>query len=133
MAFWLCQPMSKCFRTLPTSNLMFMISKQPRALFASKNSEEYVVMSDDGSTIVCWHPEPTFPYECSRPLPDVAQEQFSVLNVPYKSGVSSVMKKKSDEAVRQELMKITHTTKHRWFPRSRDKYFKKIPVDREYL
>lgn len=25
--------------------------------------EEAVVVTDDGSTIVCWHPEPEIPYE----------------------------------------------------------------------
>lgn len=28
--------------------------------------EEAVVMTDDGSTIVCWHPQPDIPYEMTR-------------------------------------------------------------------
>lgn len=96
-------------------------------------STECVVFSDDGSTIVCWHPEQAFPYECSRPLPEPVSESNSVLNIEDQANAYAVFRKKSDEVVRQELMKITHTTKHRWFPRSRDKFAKKTPSDREYL
>ncbi|PSN38916.1 hypothetical protein C0J52_11863 [Blattella germanica] len=98
----------------------------------SKLKNERITMTSDGSTIVCWHPEPHFPYECSRPLPDI-QETHSLLKVQNLDEVRSVFKEKKEEFVRQELMNITYTTKHRWFPRSRDKYAKNTPPDREYL
>ena len=31
--------------------------------------EERVVTNEDGSIIVCWHPEPKFPYEFTQPIP----------------------------------------------------------------
>ena len=94
--------------------------------------DEQITLTDDGSTFVCWHPEPQFPYECSRPLPDT-QEVHSVLKVQDLEEVRSVFREKKEEFVRQELMNITYTTKHRWFPRARDKYAKNTPPDREYL
>ena len=35
--------------------------------------EELVTTTDDGSVIVMWHPEPKFPYECTRPMPRMDQ------------------------------------------------------------
>lgn len=83
---------------------------------------------------VAWHPEPKFPYEFSKPIE----------NIPVKSGPSLVrdelvltgvsqLKAKHPDMVREELSKVTFTTKHRWFPRARDKKAKKTPMDREYL
>jgi large subunit ribosomal protein L42 len=94
--------------------------------------EEQITVTDDGSSIVCWHPEPHVPYECSRPLPE-EQGTHSTLKIQSLDEVRSVFKEKKQEFVRQELMALTHTTKHRWFPRSRDKYAKKTPPDRDYL
>jgi hypothetical protein len=31
--------------------------------------QERVVLNEDGSVIVCWHPEPKFPFELTRPVP----------------------------------------------------------------
>ena len=31
--------------------------------------EEKIVTNEDGSIIVCWHPEPKFPYELTQPIP----------------------------------------------------------------
>jgi len=42
-------------------------------------------------------------------------------------------KSKHPEVARQELMQLTHTTKHRWFPRARDRKAKQTPMDRPYL
>jgi large subunit ribosomal protein L42 len=94
--------------------------------------EEQITVTDDGSAIVCWHPEPRFPYECSRPLPP-EQETHTTLKIQSLNEVRSVFVEKKQEFVRQELLNLTHTTKHRWFPRSRDKYAKNTPQDREYL
>ena len=67
-----------------------------------------------GSTIICWHPEPFFPYDCSRPLPE-KQETHSTLQIQSLDEVRSVFKE-----MKQDLMPLSHTTKHRWFPRSRN-------------
>jgi len=103
-----------------------------RQASSSRNLEEQITVTDDGSTIVCWHPEPHLPYECSRPLPP-EQETHTTLKIQSLDEVRSVLVEKKQEFVRQELMSLTYTTKHRWFPRSRDKYAKSTPPDREYL
>jgi len=103
-----------------------------RQASSSRKLEEQITVTDDGSTIVCWHPEPRFPYECSFPLP-AEQETHATLKIQSLDEVRSVFLEKKQEFVRQELMSLTYTTKHRWFPRSRDKYAKNTPPDREYL
>ena len=46
---------------------------QLSALRGVKNSipyrEEKIVTNEDGSIIICWHPEPKFPYEFTQPIP----------------------------------------------------------------
>ncbi|CAH1099918.1 unnamed protein product [Psylliodes chrysocephalus] len=97
-------------------------------------SQQRIVVTDDGNTIVAWHPKEDFPYECTRPLPDEQTiETDSVLKTTVTPELLSIFNKKTPEQSRQELMNITHTTKHRWFPRARDKRAKKTPMDREYL
>ncbi|KAK4877014.1 hypothetical protein RN001_009520 [Aquatica leii] len=98
------------------------------------NAPSTIVLTDDGSTFVAWHPKQDFPYECTKPLPESkVTETTSVLKTQMTSEVMEIFKKKTPEQARQELMNITHTTKHRWFPRARDKRAKKTPMDREYL
>jgi hypothetical protein len=40
-----------------------------RGLRTANYRDERVTTNSDGSVIVCWHPEPKFPYEMSRPIP----------------------------------------------------------------
>ena len=98
-------------------------------------SVQSVALSKDESTFVAWHPKvKDFPYEFSRPIPTV-QEQHSASLLKDKSVQTALnaFKNKHPEIARQELMKITYTTKHRWYPRARDKKAKKTPMDRPYL
>lgn len=118
------------------SNILF--NKFSRIYFVarckSSNTAERIVVTDDGSVVVCWHPEKPFPYEFSKPIPEIVSQENSVLKIQNMSEVYSIFKPNKEEFVREELMKITYTTKHRWFPRSRDKYKKPLPLpDREYL
>ncbi|XP_043234727.1 39S ribosomal protein L42, mitochondrial-like [Amphibalanus amphitrite] len=107
--------------------------------------EHKVVVSSNGSTIVCWHPEQDFPYECSKPLP--AEESLTdqtALRAPFTDALDASLQgvqrykhmfvRRSDKQVREELMKLTHTNKHIWFPHTGVKYRKKNPPrDREYM
>ena len=90
-----------------------------------------VVIHLDKDTIVCWHPEQPFPYECSKPLPE-RKESNAVLKVGFEE-VNEMFRQTTPQAIAEELAKITQTTKHRWFPRSRDKRAKKTNPDRKYL
>lgn len=92
---------------------------------------EAVVVADNG-TVVCWHPEQQLPYEYTKPLPVQETEDSSLLSSKAKEAIA-IFRKKHPEVVREELAKMTFTTKHRWYPRSRDKRAKKTPPDREYL
>ena len=44
-----------------------LVSK--RGLRNQPYREERIVTNEDGSIIVCWHPEPKFPYEFTQPIP----------------------------------------------------------------
>lgn len=90
-----------------------------------------VIIHLDKNTIVCWHPEQPFPYECTKPLPE-KKEPATALKVGHKE-FSQVFRQSTPAAIAEELAKLTQTTKHRWFPRSRDKRAKKTKPDREYL
>jgi len=94
--------------------------------------EEKIVMADNGSTIVCWHPEQSFPYEHSLPLPTKSCDVNQVLKESMQDDVKELLQTKP-QFQREYLMKVTSTTKHRWFPRPGKKFAKKTSPDREYL
>lgn len=100
------------------------------AKYSTLPSEAVIFMEDD-RMIVCWHPEKPFPYECSLPLPE-EKPDISVLCIGDKD-VADVFRKKKPYQVIEELAKITYTTKHRWYPSSRDKKERKPEPDRPYL
>ena len=58
---------------LPTAGLQRAVTfTQTRLSSSSGDSgyrEEKIVLTEDGSIIACWHPQPKFPYEMSRPIP----------------------------------------------------------------
>lgn len=93
-----------------------------------------IVSTDDKTTFVAWHPKEDFPHEYTKPIPKLLiEEDESILKTQLTPQIKEVFNKKTSEEARQELMNITFTTKHKWFPRSRDKKAKKTPMDREYL
>lgn len=103
-------------------------------LASTINLEHKIVCTDDGSTIVAWHPQADFPYDCTKPLPEEKiEENSSVLKVKLTPQVMEIFNKKTPEQARQELMNITLTTKHRWFPKSRIKKSRRLPMERQYL
>lgn len=84
---------------------------------------------------ICWHPEKKFPYECSKPLPKIEAKAESILKITPDE-VNKVYQREPPRAcptVADELARITYTTKHIWFPRSRDKKAKKTIPNRPYL
>lgn len=93
------------------------------------------VVTDDASTIVCYHPESSFPYEYTKPLPVNKVLSNSVLRVQNKDSLHEVFSKPNNELVQQELMKMTYTTKHRWVPPKKWKrrFAHSKLIDREYL
>lgn len=82
---------------------------------------------------VAWHPEPDFPYEFTKPIEMKDRSNASLLKEKSLNTAMEAFKNQAPELARQELMGLTYTTKHIWFPRSRDRRAKKTPMDREYL
>ncbi|XP_058121821.1 large ribosomal subunit protein mL42 [Anopheles ziemanni] len=95
---------------------------------------EKVAVAEGGKVFVAWHPKPDFPYEFSKPIEvTVPEPNANLVRDDIIANSRAALKAKHPEFVRQELSKLTFTTKHRWFPRARDKRAKKTPMDREYL
>ncbi|KAK0090011.1 hypothetical protein PV325_004144 [Microctonus aethiopoides] len=83
--------------------------------------------------IVCWHREPKFPYDCSKPLPEMQPESKSVLKVTTNEAYKLFNKEEPRPIIAEEMAKMTYTTKHIWFPRARDKKKMRMEPDRPYL
>uniref|UniRef100_A0A182IWY9 Large ribosomal subunit protein mL42 n=1 Tax=Anopheles atroparvus TaxID=41427 RepID=A0A182IWY9_ANOAO len=95
---------------------------------------EKVAAAEGGKYFVAWHPQPDFPYEFSKPIEvNVPEPNANLVRDDIIADSRGALKAKHPEFVRQELSKLTFTTKHRWFPRARDKRAKKTPSDRDYL
>ncbi|KAG0702589.1 39S ribosomal protein L42, mitochondrial [Chionoecetes opilio] len=95
--------------------------------------EEAVVMTDDGKTIVCWHPQPDIPYEMTAPLPAASAESDSVLKVQAQD-MKKIFQRKHPYFINKALRELTFTNKHIWYPRPEKRFAKKNPPrDREYL
>lgn len=112
--------------------LLKSLHKQPFArAYSTKLPSELVVFMDD-DMVVCWHPEPSFPYEYTKPLPVEEPVPQSVLKVG-EAEVRKMFRPQKADLIPEELAKLTYTCKHRWFPRARDKKAKNTPPDRPYL
>ena len=48
-----------------------LLSQSVRGLNGQSGAyrQERIVLNEDGSVIICWHPEPKFPFELTRPVP----------------------------------------------------------------
>ncbi|KAJ6637102.1 39S ribosomal protein L42, mitochondrial [Pseudolycoriella hygida] len=125
--------LSKLFsRTSAVRNIKSISSKTATGDWSLVNK---IAVTDDGKMFVAWHPEQEFPHEFTRPIPATYEERnrSAVIKESSINTAMNAFKTKRPEVSRQELQNITFTTKHRWFPRARDKKAKKTPMDREYL
>ncbi|XP_043287553.1 39S ribosomal protein L42, mitochondrial [Venturia canescens] len=91
------------------------------------------VIFPNEETIVCWHPDKNFPYKYSQPLPREEHTAFSTLKISAPKARATFARKKDNKTIAEECAKLTHTTMHPWFPRSRDKKAKKSQADRPFL
>ncbi|CAA9995224.1 unnamed protein product [Nesidiocoris tenuis] len=114
-----------------------LVSRRPTACYSSSANvvagvENPIVLTDDDSTIVCWHPPTPYPYEFTRPMPLPKTDKPST--VLKTDDFSAVTRKKKDLQNVFELAELTRTTKHRWFPqRSSIKKKKIVEKEREFL
>merc|ERR1711915_709352 len=74
------------------------------------NKDEAVVVTDDGRTIVCWHPEPVVPYELTKPLPEKIQSD-TIMNTENSDAMKKMFRRQHPFFVRRELQQLTFTTK----------------------
>ena len=95
--------------------------------------EEKVVFNEDGSMIICWHPEPKFPYEYSRPLPEKKLETDSKLKIQAVEDMKDLYHHKPERLQHRDLMRLTWTTKQRWWPNTYWRKERKDPKERPYL
>ncbi|XP_053203282.1 39S ribosomal protein L42, mitochondrial-like [Panonychus citri] len=82
-------------------------------------SEIQISLTDDGQTIVMLHPEQSFPYEHTKPLPKVEtklKEEDSVLKLELREDTNDLMFKKDLTA--EELIRITHQSRRFWIEQS---------------
>ena len=100
---------------------------------ATTHKEDKVVFNEDGSIIVCWHPEPKFPYEYSRPLPEKTLETDSKLKVQAVEDMKELYHHKPERLQRRDLMRLTWTTKHRWWTNTYWRKQRKDPKERPFL
>lgn len=122
---------TQLLRSFSTKTLQLSTNKNA---LRGRNLVEAVAVSRNGRTVVAWHPELEFPYEFTKPLPVASEKQYSsLIKDEALASAMGAFKEKKPEVARAELMRLTHTTKHRWFPRSRDKRAKSTPMDRPYL
>lgn len=101
-----------------------------------------VAVTEDSSVVAFWHPEKSFPYEFSCPVSaggnsgvtSTQLEESTVLKVQSSKELLSILFPKNEHIVRGELMKLTYTVKHIWFPpKFRFRRKKKILMDRPFL
>lgn len=95
--------------------------------------DEKVVFNEDGSMVVCWHPEPKFPYEYTRPLPTQSVETDSKLKVQAVEDMKELYHHKPERLQRRDLMRLTWTTKQMWFSNTYWRKQRKDPKERPYL
>ena len=117
---------------VPRLNVIKQFSRRDASKLIAE-IEDPIVVTDDGSTIVCWHPEKMFPYQCTKPMPELLNRQQTVLKTTKQEAMKLMSKKRPDKEIVDEMAQLTHTTFHKWYPRSRDKKAKKTPKDREFL
>ncbi|CAG0916081.1 unnamed protein product [Notodromas monacha] len=93
--------------------------------------DDWTVVTDKG-IVVCWHPEVPTPYEFTKPLPVTVNSQDGEnLKIQLKEDLKHVRRPKYEKAMIDELMKMTYTTKHRWYPVPRKKYNRKPTRERD--
>ncbi|TRY74471.1 hypothetical protein TCAL_12586 [Tigriopus californicus] len=107
-----------------------------RGVPANTYRQERVTSNSDGSVLVCWHPEPRFPYALTRPMPRAqAPGTHSKLKIQSVEDMQELYHHKPARYQIRDLMRLTWTTKHRWFPNHahRKEDAKKNPRERPYL
>lgn len=121
--------------TIRISNLVFSKTTFRTVSNTIAGVEDPIVLTDDGTTFVCRHAQKEFPYECTKPMPQFQTKQASILKSTKEEAMDLFSRKRAEIEIVEELAKLTHTTKHRWFPNNwhKRKRVKQIKPDRPNL
>merc|ERR1712029_1095667 len=88
----------------------------------TNHREERIVTNEDGSVIIAWHPEPKFPYKYTKPVPRQHDMEAAVppsqleMKVQAVEDMKELYHHKNKRLQVRDLMRLTWTTKKRWFP-----------------
>lgn len=121
------------FSSIARCNLGQWRTYSAKTALGGQSLVEKVVTTSDNSTFVAYHPNRDFPYEMSRPLPPPAIPTNLLIKEDTIQAATNAVHKKHPQLAIEELSRISFTTKHRWYPRARDRRAKKTPMDRKYL
>lgn len=106
----------------------------PETKVKTRSLVDSIAESKNQQAFFAWHPKKEIAYEFTRPLPKAKEQTYVTLMKEEKlEEALKAYKHDYSDGVRGELSKLTFTTKHRWFPRSRDRLAKKTEMDRKYL
>ena len=123
----------------PVSMFSSVLSRSSSSSSESSYREEKIAVTDDGTIIACWHPPPKFPYSMTRPIPrsDKDGDVTSPLKVQVTEDMKELYHHKHERFHRRDLMRITWSTKHRWFPNRQRQWKeqdeKKNPREKPYM
>lgn len=119
------------------SSQLCAYSASSKTALGGQSLVDRVVTTSDKSSFVAYHPNRDFPYEMSRPLPPPALPNNLLIKEETIRLATQAFHKKKPEIAIQELARITATTKHRWYPRSRRRILiaelRKTEPQRPYL
>nr|XP_046184790.1 39S ribosomal protein L42, mitochondrial-like isoform X1 [Oncorhynchus gorbuscha] len=75
-------------------------------------------VTSDGKTIVCYHPSEDVPYEFTQPIlrPDPLTNPAETHDQVLKAHLGREVLQNKQGPTIEELSKMFHTTKHRWYP-----------------
>jgi hypothetical protein len=77
-----------------------------------------VTVSDDKTTIVCWHPEQPVLYEHTKPMPVIESKYVdSVLRPEIHEEVDMIMRK--TDLTQEDLIRLTYRPRLNWRPDER--------------
>jgi len=104
------------------------VKPQSRFVSSKDSSNPTVTSSEDGSMFLCWHPEKSFPYEFTKPLPrrtSEITEGESIIKAQFTAEEKN--RYRPDGPTQPELMKIFHTTRHAFDHKPGMRHRKKNP------
>jgi len=103
-----------------------------RLMSSSGSADAKITVTNDGQTVVCWHPTEHFPYEHSRPIPESHEElkeDESILKIQHRIDGQNIFRGSGPDL--EEVQMLTYTPSYVWTKRARKRSIPKPPHPRE--